>query len=165
MIALCGIQLELGFANGIVRLQGFGPSGYEPIPIALLEAISQLPSDAKLAYSCQPFDEVAFGTPQLLSIDAHAGRRVVPMCFEAEFPSTLLGAEPSLAVVSQFFRAAPQLALYPNATARPSSSSVIGFMKEHGIDYIYADARHPNTLVSGAVPVAGSGEAEILQVP
>jgi hypothetical protein len=165
LIVLCLFQLELGAASGIARLQGFGPSGNDPISVGLLEAIGQLPADAKLAYSCEPFDEVAFGTAQLLSIDAHTGRRVVPMCFEAEFPSTLIGAQRSEQVASQFFRGAPQEALYPDAAADPSSAAVTAFLKAHDIDYIYADAKHPNTLVDDAVQIATSGDAEVLRVP
>ena len=165
LLVVCLFQLELGVASGLARLQGFGSGDNEPIPVSLLRAINQLPADAKLAYSCGPFDEVAFGTPQLLSIDAHTRRRVVPMCFEAEFPSTLIGALRSEQVVSQFFQGAPQLALYPDAAARPSSTAVTAFLKDHGIGYIYADALHPNTLVPEAIPVASDGDFEVLRVP
>jgi hypothetical protein len=130
-----------------------------------LEAIRQLPPDARLAYSCQPFDEVAFATPKLLTIDAHTGRRVVPMCFEAEFPNTLIGAAPTTNVASQFFQGAPQSALYPDAAAKPSSAAVVAFLQAHAIDYIYADARHPNSLVKGAVPISTRGNAEVLRLP
>jgi hypothetical protein len=165
LLILCIVQLEIGVVTGLVRLQGFGPYDYEPISISLLGAIRQLPPDARLAYSCEPFDEVAFATPRLLSIDAHTGRRVVPMCFEAEFPNTLIGAAPSTQVASQFFRGAPQSALYPDAAARPSSAAVGAFLRDHGIDYIYADAGHPNSLVDDAVPIATSGDAEVLRLP
>jgi hypothetical protein len=165
LVVLCVIQLGLGVPSQIIRLQGWGPPGYEPISLNLLQAIRQLPGDAKLAYSCEPNDEVAFGTPQLLSIDAHTSRRVVPMCFEAELPNTLLGAEFSKQIPSQFFVGAPQMALYPDASAHPSSTAVAAFLKDHGIDYIYADAKHPNTLVENAVPVATSRDAEVLRVP
>ena len=166
LIALCVLQLDVGVALGIVRLQGVGPSGYEPVPVDLIGAIRQLPADARLAYWCDgPFDEIAFGTPQLLSLDAHTGRRVVPMCFEAEYPNTLLGAEPSAQVISQFFRGAPQLVLYPDAGAEPSPAAVTAFLKDHGIDYIYTDPKHPNALVPEAVPIAASGHAEVLMVP
>jgi hypothetical protein len=165
LIAACLLQLELGVAGGLARLQGFGPGADGPIAVSLLEAIEGLPADARLAYTCEPFGEVAFGTPQLLSIDAHTGRRVVPMCFEAEFPSTLVGAQQSLQVPSQFFRGAPQASLYPDAEAAPSSADVVAFLKRHGIDYIYADGRHPNTLVPDALSIATSGHGEVLQVP
>jgi hypothetical protein len=165
LIILCLLQLDVGVASGIVRLQRIGPPGYEPLPLSLLGAIRQLPPNTKLAYSCGPFDEVAFAAPELLSIDAHAGARVVPMCFEAEFPSTLLGAEPSVKVVSQFFRGAPQLALYPDAAADPSPEAVTAFLKRHGIYYIFADLRHPNTLVPHAVLISTSGSAQILRIP
>jgi hypothetical protein len=165
LIVLCVVQLELGLPSQVVRLQGFGPLGYEPIPLSLLQSIRQLPADAKLAYSCQPDDEVVFATPQLVTIDARTDHRVVPMCFEAELANTMLGAEFSKDIPSQFFKAAPQMALYPNAAADPSSAAVAAFLKDHGIDYIYADVRHPNTLVDDAVPIATSGDAKVLRIP
>jgi hypothetical protein len=164
LVVVCLVQLELGVASGIARLEGFGASD-ESISVSLLQAIRQLPAEAKLAYSCGPFDEVAWGTPQLLTIDAHTGRRVVPMCFEAEFPNTLLGAPRSEHVKSQFFEGAPQSAVYPDADARPSSETIAKFLRDHGIDYIYVDARHPNSLVDDAVPVATSGRGTVLRIP
>ncbi len=54
ILILITIQLEIGVVAGVFRLYKFGPNDYEPIPIALLEAINRLPSGAKIAYSCQP---------------------------------------------------------------------------------------------------------------
>ena len=84
VVIVCVIQLGVGSAQGLIRLQAFGPISYQPIPESLLSAIRQLPADAKLAYACTPLEEFSFGDPRLLSIDAHTGRRVVPMCFEAD---------------------------------------------------------------------------------
>ncbi len=165
LVLVCLFQLELGVVSGIVRLQGFGPSEGQSISSSLLGEIGQLPPDAKLAYSCGPFDEVAFGTPQLLSIDAHTARRVVPMCFEAEFPNTLLGAERSDQVPSQFFRGAPQMALYPDAAAHPSREAVAEFLRHHRIQYVFADLQHPNTLIEGAELIAADGGVEVLSIP
>jgi hypothetical protein len=165
LVALCVVQLALGVPGAFARLRLFGPTEDGPLTVGLLEAISRLPPDAVLAYSCTPFSEVAFGTPQLLSIDAHAGRRVVPMCFEAELPNTLLGVEPSLDVMSQFFRGAPQFALYPDVKSVPPPAAVLAFMKEHGLGYIYVDPKHPNSLVDAAIPIAKSGAARVLKVP
>jgi hypothetical protein len=156
----------VGAATGIFRLQLFGAQvGQPPIPVKLLAAMRQLPPEAELAYGCRPFEEVAFGTPQLISIDLYTGRRVVPMCFTAEVLSFLNGAELSDQIPSMYFRAAPQRALYPDAATHPSSSAVASFLRDHGIDYIYADATHPNTLVGYAVQIATSGETEVLKVP
>ena len=60
---------------------------------------------------------------------------------------------------------APQHVLYPNATAHPSSAAVAAFLKDHGIDYIFADALHPNTLVANAVPMARVGAFQVLRIP
>ena len=166
VVILCVIQLEWGAWSGAFRLQEFGPrDDFQPISVSLLGAIRQLPPDAKLAYACRPFEEVSFAEPSLLSIDAHTGRRVVPMCFEAEVFSTLLGAQRSVQTPNASFAGAPQGALYPDAAADPSSGAVAAFLQDNGIDYIYADAAHPNTLVADAVPIARSGDAEVLRVP
>jgi len=165
VIVLCGVQLELGVALGVLRLQQVGPHDYEPISVSLLGAIRQLPPDAKLAYACGTFEEVAFANSRLISIDAHTGRRVVPMCFEADVYSTLIGAEPSTQVPNAGFMLAPQRTLYPDAAAEPSSARVAAFLKDNGIDYIYADARHPNSLVDDAVLIATSGDGQVLRVP
>jgi hypothetical protein len=165
VLVLCVIQLELGVALGVSRLQGFGPDDYEPISVSLLGAIRQLPPDARLAYACRPAREASFQSPALLSIDAHTGRRVVPMCFEQDFFSTVIGATPSVQAPSAFFRWAPQRALYPDAEAHPTSAAVAAFLKGHGINYIYADTAHPNSLVAGAIPIATSGGGQVLRVP
>jgi hypothetical protein len=165
VIAACILQFELGVESGLARLQGFGQSGQAPIALPLLASIRELPADAKLAYSCGPFDEIAIGTQQLLSIDAHTGRRVVPMCFVAEFPDTLLGAPMSANVASQFFRGSPQASLYPDADTVPPTAAIAAFLRQHGIDYVYADRKHPNTLMTDATVVARSGDAEVLKVP
>jgi hypothetical protein len=157
-------QLEVGVGIGVLQMHDHGPGAYPPIPLSLLTAIKDLPSGARLAYACRPFEEFTFGTPQLLAIEAHTGRGVVPMCFEADVFSVLSGAKLS----SQAPNAdswAPQRALYPSAGAHPSSAAVAAFLKGHGIDYIYVDAIHPNTLVADAVPIARSGDFEVLRVP
>jgi hypothetical protein len=165
LLVLCVLQLELGAWNGVLRMQLFGPHAYEPIPVSVLDAIRRLPLDAKLAYKCQPLDESGFAVPQLLAIDAHTARRVVPMCFEAEVLSTLIGADTSDQVPNLFFRWAPQRALYPDAAARPSSEASATFLKAHGIGFVYADAMHPNTLVNNAVLVATDRSAVLLRIP
>ena len=162
---LCVLQLELGVATGLRELRLFGPHDYAPISVNLLNAIRQLPPDARLAYACGPFEEVGFAGSRLLSIDAHTGRRVVPMCYEAEGLSGLIGAELYLEVPNTFFKWAPQRALYPDSAAKPSSQEVATFLKNNGVDYIYADEKHPNTLVANAVPIATSGNGQVLRIP
>ena len=81
---ICGIQLEFGVGARDRPVAAFGPGndhagadgdpGRHPEPAAR----------RKLAYACLPAEEVAFWDAQLLGLDAHTGRRVVPMCFEAE---------------------------------------------------------------------------------
>jgi hypothetical protein len=146
-------------------MQLFGPVDYAPISVSLINAIKQLPTGSRLAYACHPLEEVGFGTPRLLSIDAHTNRRVVPMCFEAEILTPLIGAPLSEEAENLFFGRAPQRTLYPHPNARPSSAAVAAFLKGHGIHYIYSDARHPNSLVDDAVPIAASGDAQLLMVP
>jgi hypothetical protein len=165
LLVLCAAQMEFGVAMGIVRLQSFGPGAYEPVPTQVLAGIRALPADAKLAYACRPSEEVAFWEPRLLSLDAHAARRIVPMCFEADTFGSLLGAPSSADIPNLVFQWAPQHALYPKASVVPSTVSVASFLKENGIDYIYADALHPNSLVPGAIPIATSGETQVLRIP
>ena len=46
---------------------------------------------------------------------------------------------------------------------QPSPADVAAFMKANGIDYIYVDALHPNTLVPDAIPIATSGDTRLLR--
>jgi len=89
----------------------------------------------------------------------------VPMCFEADVNGPLLGADVDATIADAGFASAPQAALYPDSTARPSPAAVTVFLEAHDIDYIYADADHPNTLVPEAVPVASSAGFEVLRLP
>jgi hypothetical protein len=165
VVVLCVFQLEWGGANVGLRLWQLGPRYYPPISVSLLGAIRQLPPDAKLAYACRPFEEVSFVNSRLVSIDAFTGRRVVPMCFEADVTSTLVGAPASLQAPAAGFQSAPQWTLYPDAAAHPSSATVAAFLKANGIDYIYVDSWHPNSLVTDAIPIATSGDGQVLRVP
>ena len=156
-------QLELGIGIGILRLQAYGPGAYAPVPLVTLAAIRTLPPDAKLAYACRRFEEAAFWAAQLVSVDAHTGRRVVPMCFQAETYPVLFGRPLSPDVASPLFELAPQRAVYPDSGAHPSPPAVVAFLKDNGIGYIYADAWHLNSLVPNAVPIAPG--SSILRVP
>ena len=164
-LLFCVAQLEFGIGLGIIRLQVFGPRDYAPVPVELLAAIKALPSDAKLAYGCRPFEEIAFWDSRLLGLQAHTGRTIVPMCFQAESLGMLTGTEMSADIPSPLFQWAPQRELYPDSGVHPSAESVARFLKENGIDYIYADGAHPNALVSEATLVAESGAFQLLHVP
>jgi hypothetical protein len=161
---LCLLQLEVGLVLGVTRLQGRSEVS-EPIPIAVLDAIAHLPHDAKLAYACQELEEISFVNSKLLGIDAHTDRRIVPMCFEADVNGPLLGAEVATTVADAGFASAPQASLYPDSIARPSQAAVSAFLKANGIDYIYADDAHPNTLVPNAESVIASAGFEVLRLP
>jgi hypothetical protein len=159
------IQIEVGVLTTVVRLQEFGPHDYPAIATSLLDAIRGLPADAKVAYSCQPREELAFWNPRLEAITAHTGRPIMPMCFQAEFFPAMNGVPDSLDTASPLFEHAPQRSLFPTAAARPSSDQTTSFLRSNGIDYIYADARHPNSLVPSAVPVIEAGGASLLRLP
>jgi hypothetical protein len=135
------------------------------VPETILAAIRELPADAKLAYACQPFEEFGFAGPALGSIGAYTNRRIVPLCFQADLISTLVGAPPDPTVANPFFQWAPQRDLYPTAASAPSPEAVLAFMRQHGIAYVYMDARHPNSLVPGADRIAVDGAHAILKVP
>lgn len=164
LVVLCVLQLEAGLPNAGLRLQFFG-GGDQMIPKTVMDRVRQLPPDAKLAYTCQPLSESGWAVPRLLSIDAHTGRAVVPMCFEAETLSTLNGAPQSSQVQNLAFLWAPQRILYPNAEAAPSSDEVADFLDTYDIHYIYADAGHPNVLVPDAIPIAQVDDFQILRIP
>jgi hypothetical protein len=164
LVVLFLVQIEVGLVLSLARLQEFGPHAYPPVPTAVLEEIRDLPGDGKVAYSCGPTEEISYWVPRLLSVGVHAGRRVVPMCFEADALSVLLGAELSADAESPLFRTAPQRALYPTSSARPTSATVSAFLRSHGIDYIYVDPGHPNLLVPDAIPVVESGGFKVLRL-
>jgi hypothetical protein len=158
-------QIEIGVVTGVLRLEEFGPHDYDPVPVAILGAIRDLPPDAKLAYACQPYEELAFWNPKLESIYAHTGRPVVPMCFEAEAFSSMIGGSVSPDVAAPFYEHAPQQLLFPTSTSRPGSTEVAEFLKSNGIGYIYVDRQHPNTLVDDPRLITSDGEVQLLGVP
>jgi hypothetical protein len=167
VVVLCCLQLAYGAViNGASSLVESGPlASRRPIPIDILSAIRGLPADAKLAYACRPFEEGTFAEPQLLSIDVHTARRMIPMCFEADVVATLIGAQRSGQTPNSSFAFAPQRALYPDSAARPSSEAVATFLKQHGIEYIYADSFHPNSLVPYAVAIASRDDVVLFTLP
>lgn len=165
LLLLCIVQMEFGVAMGVVRLQSFGPDSAHSVPTEILAEISALPSDAKLAYACRPSEEVAFWEARLLSLDAHTGRRIVPMCFQAETSASLTGTPMSADAPGPLWNLAPQHVLYPVSSARPPAEAVVSFLKASGIDYVFADALHPNSLVPGAITIAASGDTQVLRIP
>jgi hypothetical protein len=165
VLVLCVAQIQFGVILGIIRLASFGPGKNAPVPVAILAEIRTLSQDAKLAYACLPSEEVAFWNARLLALDARTGRRIVPMCFQAETAGALVGGQKSADIPDRLFLRAPQAMLYPTSSARPSASRVASFLKDNGIDYIYADALHPNSLVPGAIPIATSGDTQVLRIP
>jgi hypothetical protein len=164
-LIICVAQVELGIAPVMIRLEGFGPKGTASVPLDVLAAIRALPADAKLAYACGPDEEYGYFGPGLAGIYAHTDRRVVPMCYESDVLSRLIGADPSIQAESAIFTFAPQHVLYPDATSTPSSASILAFLKDHDIGYIYADAEHSNSLVPDAIPIASHGDVAIFQIP
>jgi hypothetical protein len=164
-IALCVLQLELDVAFSIGGLQVSGLGSYPPVPLAILTEIASLPADATLAYGCRPSEEIGFWDPRLVSLDAHTGRHVVPVCFQNEVFALMTGGAPTTDDPGVSFKWAPQHTIYPDSGARPTAASVAAFLKAHGIQYIYADALHPNSLVTDAIPISTSGDTQVLQIP
>jgi hypothetical protein len=165
VLTIFGFQLILGAVSGMQRLRAFGAYANRGTPLELLAVIRSLPLAAKLAYACRPLEEVAAWVPSLASIEAHTGRRVVPMCFGADALTTLNGGVVSPHLESPLFRLAPQRALYPDSSSHPSSADIASFLRNHGINYIYADATHPNSLVPEAMLLASSGRAQLFRLP
>jgi len=87
------------------------------------------------------------------------------MCFEAAFLGQLTGGLISPNIPSPLFEWAPQRELYPDSGARPSPATVAAFLKDNGIEYVYVDGVHPNTLVPDAIPIATNGETQVLRIP
>ena len=85
------------------------------------------------------------------------------MCFQAETFPALFGKTLSPDVMSPLFEFGPQRGLYPDSKAQPSSAATLAFLKSNGIGYIYTDARHPNSLMPNAVPIAPG--SPILRLP
>jgi hypothetical protein len=165
VFVVCVLQLEFGVVAGILRLEQSGGRAYEPLSLQLIASVKALPGNAKIAYACDEFEELAFWNAKLMSLDAHGGRHLVPMCFETDLFSALEGVDVSGEFPSPLFRTAPQRALYPSRDSRPTPGALISFLKDHQIEYIYADSAHPNTLVPDAVRVARGGSAELLRIP
>lgn len=80
-----------GAVVAFARIQG-GASVYQPIPLTVVQAITQLSAEAKVAYACQSFEETSFVNSKLLGFDAHTSHRIMPMCFEADVKGPPLGA-------------------------------------------------------------------------
>ena len=158
-------QGAIGIGATIQRLYEFGPGHYKPVPVEALDYIRRLPVGAKLAYSCSVQEEVAAWDARLISLTAHTGQTVVPMCFQADVFGPQLGLAPDPSKENPFFARAPQRQLYPAADSRPSSEAILGFLQANGIGYIYEDADHPNLLVSAARTLFRSGHVSILAVP
>ena len=99
-----------------------GRTTTRPSPLAILAAIEELPArrQARLRAASRPRRPPS-GTPSSLGLDAHTGRRVVPMCFQAETFGLMTGTPISPDVPSPLFRRAPQRALYPTSAARAVS--------------------------------------------
>jgi hypothetical protein len=162
----CGVQLGIGAFVGLARLELFSPPAHPPVPLSILREIERLPPDAKLAYSCSPLEEVSFWEGTLIGIDAHTGRRIVPMCFQAEIYTQLLtGGENAPDVPNPVFTEAPQRILYPHSQARPSADAVEAFLVSNGIEFIYSDPEHPNDLIPDAEQIASERGVELLRIP
>ncbi len=165
LIVLAVGQSAIGLAATAQRLYEYGPGNYADVPVAMLEAIRELPRDARLAYSCVNFEEVAIWDAALVSLVAHTGRPVVPMCFQSDPFASQLGVPADPARMNPFFRLAPQRSIYPTVKASPSATAIEAFLREHEIDYIWVDPRHPNDLVPGAREIARDGEFGIYRLP
>ena len=160
-----GAQLALGGAVTLARLASTTPTDYEPVPVAILEEIERLEPSAKVAYECRPLEEMSTWLPRLVGLDAQTGRRVVPLCFRAYSLAAMLGQPLDAQVVDPAFSIAPQAELFRTAGARPSERELLAFLRDHGVGYVFVDARHPNQLLPSAVPVFTSGSAQLLRLP
>ncbi len=156
-------QLGLATAFTVAHLGRFAPFDYPPIPIAMLERIQQLPASAKIAYRCA-LDEQSVWLPRLISVNARTGRPLIPMCFQADLASRLIGADVDPDVENPSFRVAPQRQLYPSRSAAPSRSEVRSFLSRYGIRFILADPIRPNSLDRAAHVIFRAGGYTLSEV-
>jgi hypothetical protein len=146
------------------QLERFGPKEGWTISAGALEAFGELPPGSKMAYACEPYENVAPWDASLIAIDAHTGVRMIPMCYMADVQRDLLERPLELGIVNPYFKRAPQRALYPSADIRLSIDEVRSFLVANGIGYVYADADHPNTLNPDAVPIFTDDATSIYSV-
>ena len=163
IILLMG-QGTVGIVMTVQRLNEWGPGEFEPVPLPVLQYLRDLPPDSKVAYACHAVEEISPWDARLLSLTAHTGRIVVPMCFQADLFRPQLGLPLDPAIENPHFANAPQRALYPNVDARPSAADVRAFMDDYRIRYIFADEIHPNTLLPEARPIFSNGPVTIFEV-
>lgn len=141
-------------------------TGYlPPVPLSVLDAIRELPEDARLAYSCGPVDEFAPWTPRLGTITAHTGRIAMPLCFMADPTLPLLADLPIDPTIASPFVGPAQLSLFPTATSVPTRHDLLAFLRAHDIGYVYVDASHPDRLALGGPTVHAEGDVTIYRVP
>jgi len=159
------LQVEVGIGTVLLRLQQFGAGRYEPVPVQVLAAIRELPPPAKVAYRCANNEEISYWVPRLLAVGVRGEHPMIPLCFETDSFSEFSGGARDPATASPLFRSAPQLHLFPNASANPRPDDVAAWMRAQGIEYIYADLRHPNTLVPEAHVLTQVGDFSLLQLP
>lgn len=165
MLVMLGFQGAIGIATTVQRLYEFGPGHYQPIPLETLDAIRSLPADARIAYACAPVEEIAVWDARLISITAHTGRAVVPMCFQVDVFGQQLGVPADLTIPSPFFLIAPQMEIYPTIESRPTPEAVRTFLKSHRIEYVFQDEDHPNTLIPDLELVHQRGAVAIYRIP
>jgi len=159
------VQGGIGAGATVQRLYEFGPGHYDPMPTDAIAFIRDLPKEAKLGYACAQVEEVAVWDARLISITAHTGRKVVPLCFQADIFGAQLGQPVDPSVPGPFFALAPQRLVWPSSPASPTSAQIEAFMDAWGIAFILADSTHPNSLVPDAEPVFRSGNVTIYQLP
>jgi hypothetical protein len=164
-ILLAGLLVQgaIGAVATVQRLYEFGPGHYDPMPTAALSYIRDLPAEAKVGYACAQVEEVAVWDARLISVTAHTGRKVVPLCFQADVFGVQLGVPPDPTVPSPFFALAPQRSVWPSSSASPTTEQITAFMDSWGIAYILADSKHANTLDPDAEPVFRSGPVTIYE--
>jgi hypothetical protein len=165
LTVVLAFQLEAGAGTSLVKLQGFGPRDYAPIPTSILTAIEATEPDSKIAYQCRPLEEIAIWDPRLASIDAHTGRRVVPLCFQANIAGGMTGGTSDPEAMGPTFLVAPQRELFPEASARPSPQQLRAFLQQHGVDYLLVDPVHPDELMLGGTPIAQGGVYTLFRLP
>jgi len=158
-------QATFGAIQAGVVLRALAPADGAATPVRVLANLRELPAGSKVAYGCEPLENFAAWDYSLISIEAHSGVSLIPMCFMADRARRLLARELDPSIASPFFGITPQRQLYPRRAARPSDEAVETFLREHGISYIYTDASHTDTLVPSAERLFRDGGVTIYRLP
>ena len=165
ILLLCIVQVEIGAAQTLVRMQRFGPGNYRPVPLDILMSLERCRATPRSPTRVDPSRRSRCGmlgswesarTP-LDVLCRFVSRRIYSRNWWAEKHPRMLPARCSCSHPNT-----RSIQLPPPGRRRTRSRA---FLRSNGIGYIYEDGPHPNEMVPSATVVAEVGEFRILQIP